>query len=149
MYEPSDPRFAIIHKFLVRAAETERRMPAVNVRGVKTVWPDIAAERYVDFRPDKTQVTFCKATNKQIDAHAFAQELINRLEMETRIFVRMVLKTAAFRERGPAWSKIAKITHVHRDTVKRRYEQALFDIYCTELSIKFRLGKYSLTGLKS
>ena len=136
MYEPSDPNLAIIHKFLVKAAETEKRMPTVRNYGMQTVWPDVAAERNVDFRPDKTFVTLCKATNRQIDDHALAEEMINCLDKSERVFVRFVLKTAAFRERGPAWTKIAKFHGEYRKTSRLKYEKALMNILLHQLQQK-------------
>jgi hypothetical protein len=140
MYEPKDPNLAIIHKFLLQAAETERRMPPVRNKGTVTVWPEVAAERNVDFRPDKTFVTVCRATNKQIDNHAHADDLINLLDEEDRLLVRKVLKKACFR-RVPPWHQLAKHFHCDRRTVTRRYEKALFVLLCRDTSRNVRLVK--------
>ena len=140
MYEPNDPKLAIIHRFLLLAAETERRMPAVRNKGMVTVWPEVAAERNVDFMPDKTSVTICHATNKQIDNHAHADVLINLLDQEDRLLVRRVLKKSCFR-RVPPWKHLAEHFHCNRRTVTRRYENALFVILCRDISGNVRLAK--------
>ena len=150
MYEPNSPRLAIIHKFLVHGAETERRMPRVIPhRGMITVWPDVAAERNVDFRPSETRVTICAATNRQITDHARAEELINLLDTDSRFLVRKVVKSCLFRK-VPPWKKLGdEIYKVHPLTVKRRYEKALFDIDCADVSRTSRLAKCTYRGVKS
>ena len=52
---------------------------------------------------------------------------------EDRRLVWAVAHSAAFRERGPKWSKLAKLVHTHRETVKRRYEKALLDVFYQQL----------------
>ena len=135
MYEPANPLLVDLHEFLVRAAETERRLPSAIYRNLKTYWPEITGEKHVDFRPEKTAVTLCRATNRQIDDHAKALEMvITGLDnKEDRRLVWAVAHSAAFRERGPRWSKIAKLAHTHRETVKRRYEKALLDVFYQQL----------------
>ena len=99
---PVDERLIPYHYFLVEAAETERRLPkAINLT-LKTLWPETASERNIDYKPDRTVVTLCKATNKQVDAHSLALELVvNAIADPTdRRIVWAVAHSAAFRERG-------------------------------------------------
>ena len=136
-YEPSDERLIPYHNFLVEAAETERRLPkAINLT-LKTLWPETASERNIDYKPDRTVVTLCKATNKQVDAHSRALELvINSISDPTdRRIVWAVAQSAAFRERGPKFKKLA---HKFKGMggsypkgwrgLKKRYEEALLSI---------------------
>ena len=134
-YQPDDPWLANIHNYLVMAAETERRLPAAINYNLKTYWPEITGEKHVDFKPEITAMTLCRATNRQIDDYAKAMEMvITGLDnKEDRRLVWAVAHSAAFRERGPRWSKIAKLAHTHRETVKRRYEKALLDIFYQQL----------------
>jgi len=76
MYQPDDPRLAIIHKYLVRAAETEIALPSLFKATLKTLWPATASERNVDYKPDRTIAAFCKPTPKQIDAHDDAVAMV-------------------------------------------------------------------------
>ena len=138
-YEPSDERLIPYHYFLVEAAETERRLPkAINLT-LKTLWPETASERNVDYKPDRTVVTLCKATNKQVDAHSLALELVvNAIADPTdRRIVWAVAQSAAFRERGPKFKKLTqKFKGLGKEypksekLLKRRYEEALFNLYC-------------------
>ena len=136
MYEPSNPRLVPLHNFLLEAAETERRLPSSYRRSVKTLWPEVASEQFMDYRPSKTPLTLCGATNQQIDAYSRALDLIvDHLDKpEDRHLVWAVVHSAAFRERGPAWLKVSKLMHTHRETVKAKYESALLDIVAHRLS---------------
>ena len=136
MYEPKNPRLVRVHKFLVEAAETERRLPSISRRSIKTLWPEVASEQFLDYRPTKTPLTLCGATNKQIDAYSRALDLVvDHLDNpEDRCLVWAVVHSAAFRTRGPAWLQVSKLMHTHRDTVRARYENALLDIVAHRLS---------------
>ena len=137
-YEPSDERLIPYHYFLVEAAETERRLPkAINLT-LKTLWPETALERNVDYKPDRTEVTLCKATNKQVDAHSRALELVVKAiaDPTDRRILWAVAQSAAFRERGPKFKKLTqrfkgmgKKYPKTEKLLKRRYEEALFAIY--------------------
>ena len=136
---PVDERLIPYHNFLVEAAETERRLPkAINLT-LKTLWPETASERNIDYKPDRTVVTLCKATNKQVDAHSRALELVvNAIADPTdRRIVWAVAQSAAFRERGPKFKKLTqKFKGMGKEypksekLLKRRYEEALFNLYC-------------------
>ena len=118
------------------AAETERRLPAAINYNLKTYWPEITGEKHVDFKPEITAMPLCRATDRQIDDHAKAMEMVitGLDDKEDRRLVWAVAHSAAFRERGPKWLKIAKMAHTHRETVKRRYEKALEGIYLRQMA---------------
>ena len=139
MYEPANPLLVELHWFLVRAAATEQALPSISKITLKTLWPEMATERNVDYKPDRTVVTLCKATNKQVDAHSRALELvINSIADPTdRRIVWAVAHSAAFRERGPKFKKLTqKFKGMGKEypksekLLKRRYEEALFNLYC-------------------
>jgi hypothetical protein len=147
MYEPSNPMLVDLHNFLVRAAETESRLPSFNKRSYKTFWPEVTGERHVDYRPEKTRITWCGATGKQIDDFTRALEIVSHgLDnwMDRRI-VWGVAHSAAFRDRGPRWTVLAQIFKRqmksrppedgqkwprYEKVIKSRYEEALLDIFC-------------------
>jgi len=55
---------------------TERRLPAAINRNLITYWPEMTCEKHVDFKSENTVVTLCHATNRQIDDHARAMEMV-------------------------------------------------------------------------
>ena len=136
---PVDERLTPYHYFLVEAAETERRLPkAINLT-LKTLWPETTSERNIDYKPDRTVVTLCKATNKQVDAHSLALALVAEViaDPTDRRILWAVAQSAAFRERGPKFRKLTqKFKGMGKEypksekLLKRRYEEALFTLYC-------------------
>ena len=142
-YQTRNPRLQTVHDFLGRAAETERGLPPVTLPRVKALWPETAAERHVDYKPDKTAVTYCKPTGKQIDEHGRAIDVvIENLSSESdRKLVWAVANSAVFRSKGPRWTWLIK--HFkdreegfprHVTTLKRRYEEALLTILAAEMN---------------
>ena len=76
MYEPRNQLLIPVHNFLVCACETERGLPKAFDLTMKTLWPDTAAERHIDYTPERTHVTYCKPTGSQIDDHARALQMV-------------------------------------------------------------------------
>ena len=148
-YQTRNPRLQKVHDFLVRAAETERGLPPVSMPRVKTLWPETAAERHVDFKPEKTSVTYCKPTGKQIDEHSRAIDVVleNLPSASDRKLVWAVANSAAFRSQGPRWTWLIQRFKdreegfpKHIVTLKRRYEEALLTILATEMSKQTQTG---------
>ena len=142
-YSPNNPRLGPIHNFLVAACETERGLPEVSLPGLKTLWPETSLERNVDYMPDRTKVTKCKPTGRQIDNHGRALAMVVEAlssEVDRRI-VWAVAKSAVFRVRGPKWDQATKNLQAegsgypkYRQALKNRYEEALLSIFWTQLS---------------
>ena len=102
-YQPANPLLIPTDCYLVRVAETERGLPAAFNITMKTLWPETASQRHVDFKPDRTRITYCAPTNRQIDTHMEALELVKEAladPIDWRI-VWAVAHSAVFRERGP------------------------------------------------
>ena len=142
-YSPNNPRLGPIHNFLVAACEIERDLPEVRHPGLKTLWPETSVERNVDYKPDRTTVTKCRPTGRQIDAHGRALEMVAESlssEVDRRI-VWAVAQSAAFRVRGPKWDQVTKNLHAegsgypkYPQALKNSYEEALLSIFWTQLS---------------
>lgn len=148
-YQTRNPRLQKVHDFLVRAAETERGLPPVSLPRVKTLWPETAAERHVDYKPEKTKVTYCKPTGKQIDEYGRAIDVVlENLSSEVdRKIVWAIVASAAFRGRGPRWSSLVQKFRAlgapyprKKISLQRRYEEALLTILATEVSKQTQTG---------
>ena len=142
MYEPRNQLLIPVHNFLVCACETERGLPKVFDLTMKTLWPDTAAERHIDYKPDHTQITYCTPTGQQIDAHSRALQMVTAAldDIIDRRITWVVAHSAAFRERGPKWKKLASrfkdmgMGYPKSEKVlKRRYEDALLSILHQQL----------------
>ena len=138
MYEPRNQLLIPVHNFLVRACETERGLPKVFYLTMKTLWPDTAAERHIDYKPDHTQITYCTPTGQQIDAHSRALQMVAAAldDVIDRMITWLVAQSAVFRDRGPKWKMVADkfkgmglgYPKDHK-RLRRRYEEALLTIF--------------------
>ena len=144
MYEPSNRMLVDLHNFLVRAAETERWLPSAINHNLKTLWPEMATDRHVDYKPDRTRTTRCAPTGVQIDAHGKALEMVVEGEQNwmDRTIVWAVVQSAAYSGCGPRWTTLVRLFKKkpmpedgekwprYEKAIKSRYEEALFDIFC-------------------
>jgi len=120
------PDVAQLNDLFFEAAETERKLPAAIRKQKMCSWPDYPqswkAYGYSDFEPGLP-----RATPKQVDDFDRALSLgIKHMDADDRRLVWAVAHSAAFRERGAKWDKIARMQGL-RDgrQIKRRYMDAL------------------------
>ena len=121
-----DHVIAPLHKLLVEAAETERRLPAAMRKVTTTYWPDYKAE-WLSYADEHTRVRL-QATTAQITKYERAISIVTLLPNQSRRLVWAVAFSAADRQRGPAWSKLGRLLGIDRRRVKRDYEEALRDL---------------------
>ena len=116
-----------LHSLLLGAAETERRMPPAMRQARSAWWPDTLPE-WLEYPDEQTYTRLGAATSEQITAYDLAVRVVTQQPVEeTRRLMWAVAHSAAFRARGPAWRKLAKLQHCDRRTVKRVYQEALYD----------------------
>ena len=120
------PDVAQLNDLFFEAAETERKLPAAIRKQKMCSWPDYPqswkAYGYSEFQPGLP-----RATPKQVDDFDRALSLgIKHMDADDRRLVWAVAHSAAFRERGAKWDKIARMQGL-RDgrQIKRRYMDAL------------------------
>lgn len=121
-----DRVIAPLHRLLVEAAETERKLPAAMRKVTTTYWPDYRAE-WLSYADETTRVRI-QATTAQVTRYERAIKIVPLLPADQRRLVWAVAFSAADRKRGPAWSKLGKILGMDRKRVKRDYEDALRDL---------------------
>lgn len=121
---------AQLDQLLMEAAETERKMPAALRKQRMCAWPDYPRDAMA-YGYNAFQAPILKATPEQITRYDAALELvITRLDEQDRRLVWAVAHSAAFRQRGPAWSKLARILGLHDPrVVKRKYKDVLVRLY--------------------
>ncbi len=116
-----------LHDLLLEAAETDRRLPAALRKTPGAWWPEIAHD-WMAYPDEKTTTRLARATAEQIDNYDFVHEVVASVpEREDRQLLWAVAYSSAFRSRGPAWTRIAKIQHTDRRRVKSVYEAVLVD----------------------
>lgn len=116
-----------LHDLLLEAAETDRRLPAALRKTPGAWWPEIAHD-WMAYPDSKTTTRLARATAEQVDNYDFVHEVVASVpDANDRVLLWAVAASAAFRHRGPAWTRIAKIQHTDRRRVKSVYEAVLVD----------------------
>ena len=118
-----------LHDLFLEAAETERKLPGVFRKQKMVHWPDYvrewAAYGYSSLQPQRL-----KATPEQITRLDYAVTMGLSMSEADRRLIWAVAHSAAFRDRGPKWTQIAKILGLNDPRiVKRRYQDSLVRLY--------------------
>lgn len=117
---------AELHDLFLEAATTERWLPAGRQRSRLTWWPTMQSE-WLAYADPATTVRLTPSA-AQVDRYYAAIALSAQLCIEDRRLVWAVAFSAVERARGPAWSRLAKILHLHRQTVRDRYMRAVVSL---------------------
>ncbi len=116
-----------LHDLLLEAAETDRRLPAALRKTPGAWWPEIIHD-WMAYPNETTTTRLPRATAEQISNYDFVHQVVLSVpDQQDRVLLWAVAQSAAFRERGPAWTRIAKIQHTDRRRVKSVYEAVLVD----------------------
>ena len=117
-----------LSSLFLEAAATERKLPAVYRKGVRTAWPDYPDENTAyGFTGEMTRLG--PASAREVARYELAVELTGLLEPDERRLVWAVAHSAARRARGPRWRAIGKIMGVTPATVRNRYERAILGLW--------------------
>ena len=117
-----------LHDWLLEAAETERRLPPAPRRQVYSSWPDVLPE-WLDY-VQPAPMGLAKATHDQVDRYDRMTGWVLMLpKASDRTLLWAAAHSAAFRQRGPRWSKLARLMHCDARTVRRRYQDALINLW--------------------
>ena len=119
-----------LDEMFLKAAETERKLPPAIVKKKLGSWPEYgqgwSAYGYSQFAP-----RLPKASPAEISEYEKVLSLgIDKMDSDDRRLVWAVAQSAAFRERGPQWGKLAKIQNLADGRqIKRRYFDALIRLH--------------------
>ena len=96
-----------LNDLFLEAAETERKLPPAVRKQKMCAWPDYVTSW-----------------------SAYGYNAFEMLDDDDRRLVWAVAHSAAFRQRGPSWSKIARLLSLNDPRiVKKRYKDALIRLY--------------------
>tara|TARA_R100000234_G_scaffold34165_1_gene20214 strand:- start:1282 stop:1680 length:399 start_codon:yes stop_codon:yes gene_type:complete len=121
---------AELDELFMEAAETERKLPAAMRKQKMSGWPDYPRD-YSAYGYNAFEVPMLKATPDQVSRYDAALNLVlTKLDEEDRRLVWAVAASAAYRQRGPRWTKLAVILGLNDPRiVKQRYKDALIRLY--------------------
>jgi len=119
-----------LDELFLEAAETERKLPAAVIRRKTTSWPDYV-RGWSSYGYSVFEAPRLKATPDQITRYDEAFRIaVEMLDEDDRRLVWAVAHSAAYRDRGPRWSTIARILGLNDPRiVKRRYKDALIRLF--------------------
>ena len=119
-----------INDLFLEAAETERKLPPAIRKQKMCAWPDYVAD-WQAYGYNAFEAPKLKATPDQITRYDKALQIaVTKLDDDDRRLVWAVAHSAAFRDRGPAWTKLARILQLNDPRiVKRRYKDILVNLH--------------------
>lgn len=118
-----------LHDLFLEAAETERKLPGVIRKQKMVHWPDYVKE-WAAYGYNSLQPQRLKASPEQITRLDYAVTMGLSMSEADRRLIWAVAHSAAFRDRGPKWTQIAKILGLNDPRiVKRRYQDCLVRLY--------------------
>lgn len=119
------------------AADAERRMPLGIHLGVQTGWVDVLHDSHEAYGYDEEEERLKPASAKAVMRYDLALQLTPLMARDEARLVWECARSAVRRKRGPAWRKIGKKTGVSGQTVKRRFERAILQLwYVTTYSLR-------------
>ena len=109
----------------MEAAETERKLPSPYRKQKMASWPEYRLTWQAYGWDKDAPVRLISPTTKEIDRHDLALGLGLITTEEDRRLIWAVAHSAAFRERGPKWTKISKMIGRSVHMTKQEYITAL------------------------
>ena len=120
----------------LEAAATERKMPGVIRKRYSVAWPQYVPDPTLAYGYGEFEVRPGPANAAEISRYDYALELSQTLDADDAKMVWAVAHSAVRRDRGPAWSRVAKISGVHPRTLKKRFEHCMrvvwFEFMCVD-----------------
>ncbi|ANS02980.1 putative sigma-factor like protein [uncultured Mediterranean phage uvDeep-CGR0-AD1-C123] len=111
------------------AAATERKLPGVLRRRYRVIWPKYVDDPNLAFGYNDAKVPLGAASAEEVTRYDAVLELSQVLSAEDAKLVWACAHSSVRRQRGPAWSKVARIVGTHPATVKRRFEGAMIQLW--------------------
>ena len=115
--------------FFFEAAETERKLPAAYRSRVRAAWPDVLPDPMLAYGWHDVEVGLPPATNGEVTRYDWAIAITGMMAEDDMRLVWAAAHSQVFRDRGPRWSKLGKLMHLNRETVKRRFERGILTLW--------------------
>ena len=130
------PNITEFHDQFLEAAETDRKLPSVIRRTKMAFWVDYVKD-WNSYGWDGKSEMKLSATNAEIDRYDKIADYLSLMEEKDRKLVWAVAHSAAYRDRGVQWSKLARILRLNDPRiVKRRYQDALIKLYYNLINLE-------------
>ena len=110
------------------AAEIEARLPRVLRGQIKASWPE-APDDWQAFGWHEVQPAPRPANPAEVSRYDLALQLTPLIPVDERRLVWAVAHSAVRRARGPRWAMIGRMQGLHAQTVRRRFERAVLELW--------------------
>ena len=114
---------------LFEAAETDRKLPPAYRLSVKAAWPDVAPDPDLAYGYNDAEVRRGHATAGEVDRYDVVVGWLQRVAADAAKFLWAVAVSAVGRDRGPRFKMIAQVMGLHANTVKRRFDRELLNLF--------------------
>lgn len=115
--------------FFLEAADTERRLPgAIDLRA-KTGWPETMPDAGLAYGYGEVEVRLGPASAISVRNYDWALRVTLAMDADDAKLVWACAHSAFRRVRGPAWAKVGRVAGMHAETVRRRFERAILELW--------------------
>ena len=114
---------------LFEAAETDRKLPPAYRLAVKAAWPDTVPDPDLAYGYNDAEVRRGHATAGEVQRYDVMVGWLQRVDADTSKFLWSVAVSAVGRDRGPRFSMLARIMGLHPNTVKRRFDREILNLF--------------------
>ena len=113
----------------IEAADTERRLPgAIDLRA-KTGWPETMPDADLAYGYNEEEMPLGPANAIAVRNYDWALTITPAMDADDAKLVWACAHSAFKRVRGPAWSKVGRVRGLHAQTVRRRFERAILELW--------------------
>jgi len=113
----------------IEAADTERRLPGAINLGVRCGWPDTVPDADLAYGYDEAEVRLGPASAIAVRNYDWALRITPAMDADDAKLVWACAHSAFKRARGPAWARVGRVSGLHAQTVRRRFERAILELW--------------------
>ena len=114
---------------ILEAAETDRKLPPAYRLSVKAAWVEVAPDPDLAYGYNEAEVRRGHATGAEVTRYDVVNNWLQLMPAEESKFLWAVAESAVGRSRGPRFSLVAKVLGVHPNTVKRRWNREVLNLF--------------------
>ena len=113
----------------IEAADTERRLPgAIDLRA-KTGWPETMPDPDLAYGYNEEEERLGPANAITVRNYDWCLRITPAMDPDDAKLVWACAHSAFRRVRGPAWAKVGRVRGLHAQTVRRRFERAILELW--------------------
>ena len=120
----------------MEAAITERKLPGGLGLDVRCAWPEMLPEPQLAYGYNEEDEGWGSANSIEVRNYDWALRITQAMDADAARLGWACAHSAVRSSRGPKWARIGRMRGLHAQTVKRRFERALLELW-------FKLGFFA------